>query len=75
MTNPDPLFLHVGTNKHLERLKDVLCTYNVYNGTLGYVQGMSDLLSPLYAITKEEHLSFWSFVHFMERMVSEKDLE
>ncbi|KAG1138832.1 hypothetical protein G6F37_008719 [Rhizopus arrhizus] len=68
MTNPDPLFLHGGTNKHLERLKDVLCTYNVYNNTLGYVQGMSDLLSPLYAITKQEHLSFWSFVHFMERM-------
>ncbi|GAN03755.1 GTPase-activating protein GYP7 [Mucor ambiguus] len=69
MPNPDP-FMHVGTNKHLEILKSILCTYNVYNTELGYVQGMSDLLSPLYAIIGEEPLSFWAFAGFMERMKS-----
>ncbi|CEP13047.1 hypothetical protein [Parasitella parasitica] len=69
MPNPDP-FMHVGTNKHLEILKSILCTYNVYNTELGYVQGMSDLLSPLYAVIGEEPLSFWAFAGFMERMKS-----
>ncbi|KAG1437468.1 hypothetical protein G6F56_013089 [Rhizopus delemar] len=31
---------------------------------------MSDLLSPLYAITQQEHLAFWSFVGVMESMKS-----
>lgn len=35
----------------------------------GYVQGMSDLVSPLYAIIEDEAIAFWAFVKFMERMV------
>ncbi len=35
---------------------------------LGYVQGMSDLLSPLYAVFQDDALAFWSFTHFMTRM-------
>jgi hypothetical protein len=53
----------------MEVLKDILCTYNIYNKELGYVQGMSDLLSPIYAVVEEEELSFWAFVGFMEKMV------
>ncbi|CEI97288.1 hypothetical protein RMCBS344292_11424 [Rhizopus microsporus] len=70
MENPNPSTMHNGTNKHLETLKDILLTYNVYNTTLGYVQGMSDLLSPIYAVMGEEYLAFWSFVGYMERMKS-----
>jgi hypothetical protein len=69
MPNPDPI-MNVGTNENLETLKSILCTYNVFNTELGYVQGMSDLLSPLYAIIGEESLAFWAFVGFMDRMVS-----
>ncbi|KAI7872174.1 rab-GTPase-TBC domain-containing protein [Spinellus fusiger] len=69
MENPDPT-MHVGTNKHLEILKDILCTYNIHNKELGYVQGMSDLLSPLYAVIKDESLAFWAFTRFMDRMQS-----
>lgn len=69
MPNPDPV-MNVGTNENLETLKSILCTYNVFNTELGYVQGMSDLLSPLYAIIGEEPLAFWAFVGFMDRMVS-----
>lgn len=35
---------------------------------LGYVQGMSDLISPLYAVFQDDALAFWCFVHFMKRM-------
>ncbi|PHZ14649.1 RabGAP/TBC [Rhizopus microsporus ATCC 52813] len=70
MENPNPSTMHSGTNKHLEILKGILLTYNVYNTTLGYVQGMSDLLSPIYAVMGEEYLAFWSFVGYMERMKS-----
>ncbi|CAO3636194.1 unnamed protein product [Mucor hiemalis] len=69
MPNPDPV-MNVGTNKNLEILKCILVTYNEYNTELGYVQGMSDLLSPLYAIIEEEPMAFWAFAGFMERMKS-----
>lgn len=35
---------------------------------LGYVQGMSDLLSPLYAVFQDDGLAFWCFERFMHRM-------
>ncbi|KAI8375186.1 rab-GTPase-TBC domain-containing protein [Blakeslea trispora] len=69
LPNPDPA-MHVGTNVHLETLKAILCTYNVFNPELEYVQGMSDLLSPLYAVIEDEALTFWAFVGFMDRMKS-----
>lgn len=68
MPNPDPL-MHVGTNANLEILKELLVTYNMHNTELGYVQGMSDLLSPLFAVIEDVPLVFWAFVGFMERMV------
>ncbi|KAI8336183.1 rab-GTPase-TBC domain-containing protein [Chlamydoabsidia padenii] len=64
--NPDPV-MNVGTNSNLETLKQILCAYNVYDADLGYVQGMSDLLSPLYAVIGDESLAFWAFVGFMDR--------
>lgn len=46
----------------------MLLTYNEYNRDLGYVQGMSDLLAPIYAIEQDDAVSFWGFTKFMERM-------
>ncbi|KAL8864443.1 MAG: hypothetical protein Q9198_009858 [Flavoplaca austrocitrina] len=46
----------------------MLLTYNEYNPTLGYVQGMSDLLAPIYAVEQDDALAFWGFVGFMDRM-------
>jgi TBC1 domain family member 15 len=34
---------------------------------LGYVQGMSDLLAPLYAVFQDDALTFWCFAGFMKR--------
>ncbi|CAD6501655.1 BgTH12-01905 [Blumeria graminis f. sp. triticale] len=68
--HPDPMspFADVGTNVHLEQLKHMLLTYNEYNSELGYVQGMSDLLAPLYAVLQDDAIAFWAFTNFMTRM-------
>jgi hypothetical protein len=71
--DPDSPFADVGTNVHLEQMKDMLLTYNEYNKDLGYVQGMSDLLAPIYAVMQDDACAFWAFVGFMERMVSSED--
>ncbi|XP_074872204.1 TBC1 domain family member 17 isoform X2 [Carettochelys insculpta] len=47
-------------------LHDVLMTYCMYHFDLGYVQGMSDLLSPILYVTQNEVDAFWCFVGFME---------
>ncbi|KAG6002195.1 hypothetical protein E4U21_003326 [Claviceps maximensis] len=68
--HPDPNspFADAGTNVHLEQMKEMLLTYNEYNKDLGYVQGMSDLLSPIYAVIQDDAIAFWGFQKFMERM-------
>lgn len=53
----------------MEQMKDMLLTYNEHNRDLGYVQGMSDLLAPIYAVMQDDAVAFWGFVGFMDRMV------
>lgn len=45
-------------------------TYVMYNFDLGYVQGMSDLLSPILCLLDNEVDAFWCFVGFMDKVVS-----
>ncbi|BFZ62313.1 GTPase activating protein [Saitoella coloradoensis] len=59
---------HEKTNVRMEACKEILRAYHEYNPALGYVQGMSDLLSPVYVILGDEAAAFWAFVGFMERM-------
>ena len=66
--DPDSPFAESGTNVHMEQMKDMLLTYNEYNKELGYVQGMSDLLAPIYAVMQDDAVAFWAFVGFMDRM-------
>ncbi|KAK4451919.1 rab-GTPase-TBC domain-containing protein [Podospora aff. communis PSN243] len=66
--DPDSPFAGTGTNVHMEQVKDMLLTYNEYNRELGYVQGMSDLLAPIYAVLQDDALAFWAFQRFMDRM-------
>ncbi|KIO32502.1 hypothetical protein M407DRAFT_241400 [Tulasnella calospora MUT 4182] len=62
---------HTQANKHVDTLSVILLTYHVYEKELGYVQGMSDLLSPLYVVCGGDEVeSFWCFVAFMQRTKS-----
>ncbi|PVU98734.1 hypothetical protein BB559_001330 [Furculomyces boomerangus] len=65
-----------GSNASLEHLKDILLTYHYTDSTtdgpdnkkLGYVQGMSDLLSPIYVVIQDEAASYACFDNYMKRM-------
>ena len=56
-------------NPNLQLLQDILMTYVMYNFDLGYVQGMSDLLSPILCLMTNEVDAFWCFVGFMDKVV------
>ncbi|KAM4573036.1 TBC1 domain family member 15 isoform 2-T2 [Odontesthes bonariensis] len=55
-------------NPGLALLHDILMTYCMYDFDLGYVQGMSDLLSPILYVMENEVDAFWCFVFFMDQM-------
>ncbi|ORX66362.1 RabGAP/TBC, partial [Linderina pennispora] len=58
-----------GSSASLEQMKDILMTFHYYDeAELGYVQGMSDLLAPIYSVFQDEPTTFWAFTHFMQRM-------
>ncbi|KAJ2442145.1 GTPase activating protein [Coemansia sp. RSA 2440] len=60
-----------GSSASLEKMKDILMTFHRYDqGVLGYVQGMSDLLAPIYSVYQDEPTTFWAFTAFMKRMRS-----
>lgn len=82
-TNADPM---TDPNPHTLRLGEILLTYGVWESSqppsssssagesgllAGYVQGMSDLCSPLYIICQgDEVKTFWCFVGLMNRTKS-----
>ncbi|PIA19331.1 RabGAP/TBC, partial [Coemansia reversa NRRL 1564] len=58
-----------GSSASLEKMKDILMTFHYYDkAALGYVQGMSDLLAPVYSVYQDEPTTFWAFALFMKRM-------
>ncbi|XP_053308128.1 TBC1 domain family member 17 [Spea bombifrons] len=65
-TDRNNKFYEGNDNPGLVLLNDVLMTYCMFNFDLGYVQGMSDLLSPILFVTQNEVDAFWCFVGFME---------
>ncbi|XP_012276794.1 TBC1 domain family member 15 isoform X2 [Orussus abietinus] len=62
-------------NPHVAQLYDVLMTYVMYNFDLGYVQGMSDLLSPILCLMDSEPDAFWCFVGFMNKVSTNFDMD
>nr|XP_022906269.1 TBC1 domain family member 15-like isoform X2 [Onthophagus taurus] len=62
-------------NVHLQQLHDILMTYVMYNFDLGYVQGMSDLLSPILYLMQSEIDAFWCFAGFMEKVNNNFDVD
>lgn len=68
LPHPDPQSTFTGTNMNMEMMKDILLTYNEYDTELGYVQGMSDLLAPIYVTFNDNALTFWGMVGLMKRL-------
>nr|CAB3266828.1 TBC1 domain family member 15 [Phallusia mammillata] len=64
-TDRTRIFYEGNENISLKLLNDILMTYVMYNFDLGYVQGMSDLLSPILEVLAGEVDAFWCFVGFM----------
>ncbi|XP_046581364.1 TBC1 domain family member 15-like isoform X1 [Haliotis rubra] len=62
-------------NQNLQVLNDILMTYCMYNFDLGYVQGMSDLLSPILVVMENEVDAFWCFAGFMERVAHNFEMD
>ncbi|CAL7934656.1 unnamed protein product [Xylocopa violacea] len=62
-------------NPHLAQLYDILMTYVMYNFDLGYVQGMSDLLSPILCLMESEVDAFWCFVGFMDKVSTNFEID
>lgn len=62
-------------NPNLQVLNDILMTYCMYNFDLGYVQGMSDLLSPVLVVMENEVDAFWCFAGLMERVCSNFEMD
>jgi hypothetical protein len=73
-------------NSNVQTLYDILMTYCMYNFDLGmlfhficliiiylftgYVQGMSDFLSPILVVMDNEVDAFWCFVALMKKLVN-----
>jgi len=67
-TDRNQPFYQGDENPNVLLLSDILMTYVMYNFDLGYVQGMSDLLSPILFVMKNEVDAFWCFVGFMDKV-------
>ena len=63
-TNP---FFAGDSNENVLIMKRILLNYAFHNPTIGYTQGMSDLLAPLLIEFRDESEAFWSFEGLMER--------
>jgi hypothetical protein len=60
---------HPPSNHHVKKTQEILTTYVFAEPGRDYVQGMSDLLSPLYVVCDaDEVLAYYCFCTVMERM-------
>lgn len=47
--------------------RDILLNYALVHPSIGYIQGMSDLLAPLLCTLHDESLAYWCFTNLMEQ--------
>ncbi|GIY88034.1 hypothetical protein CDAR_516172 [Caerostris darwini] len=68
-------FFEGENNTNVQMLQEILMTYCMYNFDLGYVQGMSDLLSPILVVMQDEVDAFWCFAGWLKLIGSNFELE
>ncbi|CAF3414264.1 unnamed protein product [Rotaria sp. Silwood1] len=56
-------------SNNLKKLRNIMCTYIWDNLTIGYIQGMCDLIAPLLVIFDEEVITYSCFCHLMKRLL------
>ncbi|XP_019499918.1 PREDICTED: TBC1 domain family member 16 isoform X2 [Hipposideros armiger] len=56
-------------NPNVESMRRILLNYAVYNPSIGYSQGMSDLVAPILAQVLDESDTFWCFVGLMHNTI------
>ncbi|XP_060620308.2 TBC1 domain family member 16 isoform X1 [Anolis sagrei] len=62
-------FFRGENNPNVETMRRILLNYAVYNPTIGYSQGMSDLVAPILAEVLDESDTFWCFVGLMQNTI------
>ncbi|CAF1091445.1 unnamed protein product [Rotaria magnacalcarata] len=61
-----PYFMNL-TN--LKKIRNIMCTYVWDNLTVGYIQGMCDIVAPLLVIYDEEIITYSCFCNLMKRLI------
>nr|XP_054763801.1 TBC1 domain family member 16-like [Lytechinus pictus] len=56
-------------NPNVEIMRNILLNFATYQPSMGYSQGMSDLLAPILAELQDESDAFWCFVSLMENVI------
>ncbi|XP_074870473.1 TBC1 domain family member 16 isoform X2 [Carettochelys insculpta] len=56
-------------NPNVETMRRILLNYAVHSPTIGYSQGMSDLVAPVLAEVRDESDTFWCFVGLMQNTI------
>ncbi|XP_008102370.2 TBC1 domain family member 16 isoform X1 [Anolis carolinensis] len=62
-------FFRGENNPNVETMRRILLNYAVYSPTIGYSQGMSDLVAPILAEVLDESDTFWCFVGLMQNTI------
>ena len=74
-TDRNHRFFSGDSNKNIESLFNILMTYSLANnGNNAYAQGMSDLLSPLLFVLRDEALTYICFCSLIKRCMSNLDV-
>ncbi|NXQ26989.1 TBC16 protein, partial [Alaudala cheleensis] len=68
-TDRNNQFFRGEDNPNVETMRRILLNYAVFNPTIGYSQGMSDLVAPLLAEVLDESDTFWCFVGLMQNTI------
>ncbi|KAJ1129039.1 hypothetical protein NDU88_007410 [Pleurodeles waltl] len=56
-------------NPNVEAMRRILLNYAIYNPSIGYSQGMSDLVAPILTEVLDESDTFWCFVGLMQNTI------
>ncbi|XP_054833148.1 TBC1 domain family member 16 isoform X2 [Eublepharis macularius] len=62
-------FFRGENNPNVETMRRILLNYAVYSPSIGYSQGMSDLVAPILAEVLDESDTFWCFVGLMQNTI------